>query len=218
MTTPALRIVIADDHPMVRRGLRAVLEHRDSLEVVAEAGDGEAVLAAVATYQPDLVLMDIQMPKVDGIEATRRIRERHPSVAVLVLTMFEDDDSVLSALRAGAFGYLLKGADQHEIVNAILAVANGSAVFGPAVAARILDLFTSAPAERPSPFPELTRREHEILDRIARGETNRAIADQLYVSPKTIANNVSNIFMKLHITDRAQAVVRARDAGLGQQP
>lgn len=218
MTTPSLRIVIADDHPMVRQGLRAVLEHHGDLEVVAEASDGEAAFAAVATHQPDVVLMDIQMPRLDGVEATRRIRDRHPSVAVLVLTMFEDDDSVLSALRAGAFGYLLKGADQHEIVNATIAVANGSAVFGPSVAARILDLFASAPTERPSPFPELTRREQEILDRIARGETNRTIADQLYVSPKTIANNVSNIFTKLHITDRAQAVVRARDAGLGKTP
>jgi DNA-binding NarL/FixJ family response regulator len=213
-----LRIVIVDDHPMVRQGLRAVLEHHPGFEVVAEVADGRSAVAAVAAHVPHVVLMDIQMPTLDGIEATRRIKLNHPAVAVLILTMFEDDDSVLSALRAGASGYLLKGADQREIVNAILVVAQGGATFGPAVAARVLDMVTDSPNEPAAAFPELTGREHEILERIARGDSNRTIADRLGLSPKTIANNLSNIFTKLHVTDRAQAVVRARDAGLGHPP
>lgn len=218
MTPSPLRIVIADDHPMVRQGLRAVLDHHAGLQVVAEAGDGGAAVAAAAEHHPDVVLMDIKMPILDGIEATRRIKERDASIAVLVLTMFEDDDSVLSALRAGASGYLLKGADQEEIINATIAVAHGSATFGPAIASRVLDLFSNPLGDPAPPFPELTHREHDILEAIARGHTNTTIADQLHISPKTVANNVSNIFTKLHITDRAQAVVRARDAGLGQPP
>ncbi len=216
MTTSPLRIVIADDHPMVRQGLRGVLGHHAGLTIVAEVGDGEAAVAAVAEHHPDVVLMDIQMPTLDGIEATRRIKQLQPAVVVLVLTMYEDDDSVLSALRAGASGYLLKGAEQEEIVSATIAVAHGSATFGPIIATRILDLFTNPPDEPASPFPDLTGREHEILERIACGETNRAIADRLGLSPKTVANNISTIFVKLHITDRSQAVVRARDAGLGR--
>jgi len=217
MTAFPLRIVIADDHPMVRQGLRSVLTH-GGLEVVAEVGDGQAAVAAVAEHHPDVVLMDIQMPRLDGIEATRRIKQLDPAVVVLMLTMYEDDDFVLSALRAGATGYLLKGAEQEEIVSATIAVANGSATFGPAIAARVLHLFTNPPNEPTSPFPELTAREQDILEHIARGDTNRAIADALALSPKTVANNISKIFIKLQITDRAQAVVRARDAGLGCPP
>jgi DNA-binding NarL/FixJ family response regulator len=216
MTEP-LRIVIADDHPMVREGLRAVLDQHPDLEVVAAVGDGAAAVAAAEELTPDVVLMDIQMPVLDGIEATRQIRDRHPEVAVLVLTMFEDDESVLSALRAGASGYLLKGAEEAEITNATLAVAAGSATFGPAVASRVLALLAHPPAPEP-PFPELTGRERQILDRIARGDSNHAIADGLRLSPKTIANIVSNIFTKLSVHDRAQAVIHARDAGLGQPP
>ena len=213
-----IRIVLVDDHPAVRAGLRAILEHHEGFEVVAEAGDGEAAIAAARHHGPDVMLVDLQMPKLDGIEATRRIRQHQPSVAILVLTMFEDDDSVISALRAGASGYLLKGAEQSEIVAAVRAVATGGAVFGPAIASRVIDLFARPPSTASSAFPDLTERELEILERVARGDDNRAIGRRLGLSPKTVANNVSNILTKLHLTDRAQAVARARDAGLGKQP
>lgn len=217
MTGPR-RIVIADDHPMVRQGLQAVLDQHPDLQVVAAVGDGAAAVTAAGELRPDVMLMDIQMPVLDGIEATRQIRGRHPEIAVLVLTMFDDDESVLSALRAGASGYLLKGAEEAEITSAALAVAAGSATFGPGVASRVLALFAHPPAPAAPPFPELTDRERQILDRIARGDGNHAIADGLRLSPKTIANIVSNIFTKLRVHDRAQAVIHARDAGLGQPP
>lgn len=215
---PSVRVVLVDDHPPVRAGLRAILEHNEGFDVVAEAGDGEAAILAAREHGPDVVLIDLQMPKLDGIEATRRIRQHQPGIAVLVLTMFEDDESVISALRAGASGYLLKGAEQDEIVTAVRTVAGGGAVFGPAVATRVIDLFANPPPTSPPAFPELTEREREILERVARGDDNRAIGRRLGLSPKTVANNVSNILTKLHLTDRSQAVARARDAGLGKQP
>jgi len=207
-----LRVVIADDHPLVRSGLQAVLAAAPGIDVVAEASTGTEVVTLARSLLPDVVVMDLQMPDTNGIEATRQIVAANPSVAVLVLTMFEDDVSVFSAMRAGARGYLLKGAEQDEIVRAISAAAHGEAIFGPAIAQRVIDYFASprAPA-----FSELTDREREVLNLIAMGHSNQSIARSLIISPKTVANHVSNIFAKLHIADRAEAIMRARNAGLG---
>jgi DNA-binding NarL/FixJ family response regulator len=186
--------------------------------VVAEEADGLGAVTAVHTHQPDVVVMDLRMPGLDGIEATRRIVGASPHVAVLVLTMYEDDASVFSAMRAGARGYLLKGADQAEIVRAVAAVAGGEAIFGAAVATRILEFFAAPhPSRAPEAvFPQLTAREHEVLDLIAAGRSNSELAGLLFLSPKTVRNHVSNIFAKLQVADRAQAIVVARDAGLGR--
>ena len=209
-------VVIADDHPLVRAGLRALLGSLPGFDVLAEATTGEEAVRAAGEHLPDVVVMDLQMPEMDGIEATRRIVARYPSVGVLVLTMFEDDDSVFSAMRAGARGYLLKGAGPDEVARAIEAVAGGEAIFGPAVAARVLGYFAgkAAPAEELA-FPELTPREHEVLDLVAAGANNAVIARQLSLSAKTVANHVSNILTKLQAADRAEAIIRARRAGLG---
>jgi len=215
----SIRVVIADDHPVFRDGLRGILSSADGVEVVAEAGTGEEAVQAAASHQPDVVVMDLHMPDLNGIEATRRILHESPHVGVVVLTMFEDDASVFAAMRAGARGYLLKGADKEEILRAIHAIGSGEAIFGPTIARRVIEYF-SAPqvAGPPQAFPELTAREREILDHIAQGLNNDTIARKLYLSPKTVRNHVSNIFAKLQVADRAQAIVRARDAGLGQKP
>ena len=209
-----VRVLIADDHPVFRDGLASLLDPLDGIEVVARAGDGAEAVARVAEHRPDVVVMDVQMPELNGIEATRRIAAEHPGVGVLVLTMGEDDGTVLSALRAGARGYLRKGAEQDEIVAAIRTVHGGGVVFGASLAARIAEILTP-PARPDRPFPELTERETEILDRIAAGRNNGQIAAELYLSPKTIRNNVSSILAKLQATDRAEVIIRARDAGLG---
>jgi len=213
-----IRILIADDHPLFRDGLRALLASLPDAEVVGEVATGEEAIAQAAALQPDLILMDIQMPGVNGIEATRRILQTSPHIGVIVLTMFEDNDSVFAAMRAGARGYLLKGADQDEILRAIRAVANGEALFSPAVARRLTTFFSSPASSAPSPaFPELTERELEVLALIAEGYTNTIIAERLSLSPKTVRNHVSNVFSKLQVADRAEAIVRAREAGLGQE-
>jgi DNA-binding NarL/FixJ family response regulator len=208
------RILIADDHALFRSGLRALFESLEGIEVVGEAENGREAVELAEQLQPDIVLMDIQMPGMDGIEATRRLAASRPATAVLMLTMHEDDESVFSAMRAGARGYLLKGAAQDDVSRAILAVGRGEAIFGPAVATQILKFFTTGnrPAE---PFPELTAREKEILDLVAAGMSNPEIAQKLFLSPKTISNNVSLIFDKLQVADRSKAIVRARRAGLG---
>ena len=217
MSNGTVRIVVADDHPLYRRGLAALLGGQPEWEVVAQAEDGVGVVTVARELQPDVVVMDLRMPGVDGIEATRRIVGTSPHVAVLVLTMYEDDASVFAAMRAGARGYLLKGADQAEIVRAVAAVAGGEAIFGAAVAARILEFFTAArPPKTEVVFPQLTAREHEVLDLIAAGRSNAELAETLFLSPKTVRNHVSNIFAKLQVADRAQAIVLARDAGLGR--
>ncbi len=218
MTEPdePLRIVVADDHPVYRDGLALLLGSVPGLEVVGTAADGAAAVEVVREQLPDVVVMDVQMPVLDGIEATRRIAAEAPSVGVVVLTMSEDDGTVFAAVRAGARGYLLKGADQEEVVRAITTVASGGAVFGAALARRIADFFTAGPAGPETAFPQLTAREREVLGLVAAGRSNAQIAASLYLSPKTVRNVVSNVLTKLQVTDRAQAIVRAREAGLGR--
>jgi DNA-binding NarL/FixJ family response regulator len=219
MTAPVaspVTVLVADDHPVFRDGLASLLATQPDVEVVATAADGaEAVRAAIET-RPDVVVMDLQMPEMNGIEATRRLSTQLPETKILVFTMGEEDGTVLAAMRAGARGYLVKGASQDEVARAITTVHAGGLVFGASLAARIADLLSSggSTAER-SPFPELTERELEILDLIAAGRNNAQIASALYLAPKTVRNNVSNILTKLHATDRADAMIRAREAGLG---
>lgn len=214
-SSPPIRILIADDHTLFRDGLRALLGSIPDTEVVGEAATGEEATAQAATLSPNIVLMDIQMPSMNGIEATRRILQANPTAGIIVLTMFEDDDSVFAAMRAGARGYILKGADQAEMLRAIRAVASGEALFGPAIADRLLAFFAAKRSMPPEPFPDLTNREREILNLIAAGHANAEIADRLFLSPKTVRNHVSIIFSKLKVADRAQAIVRARESGLG---
>lgn len=215
MTEP-LQVLIADDHPIFRDGLRALLATDPSVQLIGEAADGTDVQRMVEELQPDIVLMDLHMPGVDGVAATREIVQRSPHVAIIVLTMFDDDDSVFAAMRAGARGYLLKGTNQADLVRAIHLVASGGAMFGPAVAQRVMEFFARPRhAAAPPAFPQLTDREHEILDLIAQGQPNPGIATRLGISEKTVRNHVSNIFTKLAVADRASAVVRARQAGLG---
>jgi DNA-binding NarL/FixJ family response regulator len=217
-----IRIVIADDHPVFRFGLRALLNAMPDTEVVGEVTTGEAALALAGTLQPDVILMDVNMPGVNGIDATRRIREAHPEIRILIVTMLEDD-SVFTAMRAGARGYVVKGAEPSEVLRAIRAVADGEAIFSPAIAERLIHYFATPPAPTTDSarltealaFPDLTEREREVLALIAQGLTNSAIAERLVLSPKTIRNYITEIFSKLQVADRAQAIIRARSAGLG---
>ena len=211
-----IRVLIVDDHPVFRYGLRALLGAEADVALAGEAEGGEAAVELAAELAPDVVLMDLNLPGINGIEATRRIMATSPHVAVLVVTMFQDDDSIYAAMRAGARGYLLKGADGEETLRAIRAVANGEAIFSPAIARRIMEHFAARPAGPPVAFPDLTEREREILGLLAAGLTNAAIADRLSLSGKTVRNHVSNIFGKLQVADRAEAIIRAREAGLGQ--
>jgi DNA-binding NarL/FixJ family response regulator len=216
MIVDRTRILIADDHALFRNGLRALFASVPDVEVVGEASTGEEAITQAIDLQPDVVLMDIQMPRVNGIEATRRTLQVSPHIGVIVVTMFEDDDSVFAAMRAGARGYVLKGADQEEILKVIRAVANGEALFGPKIARRIMNFFAAPKPTTPAEaFPELTNREREVLNLIAQGRSNTEIATRLYLSQKTVRNHISNIFTKLQVADRAQAIVRAREAGLG---
>jgi DNA-binding NarL/FixJ family response regulator len=204
-----IRVFIADDHTLFRDGLRALFSSIEDVELVGEAADGEKAISGVAEIQPDVVLMDIQMPGLNGIEATRRIVSTSPHV--------EDDDSVFAAMRAGARGYVLKGADQEQMLRTIRSVAAGEALFGSDIAERLMNFFSSLePAAGPEIFPELTDREREVLELIAQGKNNPEIARNLVISPKTVRNHVSNIFNKLQVVDRAQAIIRAREAGLGR--
>jgi DNA-binding NarL/FixJ family response regulator len=215
-STQPLQLLIADDSEPFRAGLAALVASLDGMVVIGTATDGDAAIAMALDLQPDVVLMDLSMPGRNGIDATRAIVSAAPHIAVLILTMHEDDESVFAAVQAGARGYLVKGARQAELVRAVRSVAEGGAVFGPAIARRMVDFFAAAAqASAVAAFPELTGREREILDLIARGRANGQIADQLGLSTKTVRNNVSNIFTKIQVVDRAQAIVKAREAGIG---
>jgi len=211
-----IRVLIADDHPLFREGMHGLLDSVAETEVVGEATTGAEAIAQAKALQPDVILMDIKMPGINGIAATREIVAASPHISILMVTMLEDDESVFAAMRAGARGYVLKGANQAEILRAIRAVASGEAIFGPGIAKRVLGYFSAARTTVPSRvFPELSERERELLALIARGRSNQEIADQLGLTLKTVRNHVSNIFSKLQVADRAQAVLRAREAGLG---
>ena len=212
MTEP-LTIVIADDHPLFRKGLRALLGTPPQVQVVGEAASGSESARLAEQLRPRLMLMDLQIPGGDGLSAIRELATTLPQTNILVVTMFEDDDSVFAALRAGARGYMLKDTDDDAMARAVLAVGNGEAIFSPAIAARMMAFFASPPSQ-PVSFPDLTESERNVLRLMARGLANEAIASQLALSPKTVRNYISSIFSKLHVADRAQAIVRARDAGL----
>lgn len=209
-----IRLLIVDDHPAFRRGLELMLSDVDDIEVVAQAASGEEAVELAAQVPPDVVLMDLRMPGLDGIESTRRLKRLHSSLSVVVLTMFEDDASVFAAMRAGARGYVLKGADQDEIERAVRAAAAGEAIFGPAIADRVILHFARGGDHPRSTFPSLTQREREVLSLIANGKGNAAIAHELGINLKTVRNHVSNVFTKLHVSDRASAIVKARESGM----
>lgn len=212
-TGEGIQVVIADDHAVVRRGLRSLLDTVDDIHVIGEAATGNDAVRLAAEFAPDVMLLDLQMPDGHGIDATRRITADHPNVAIIILTMFDDTDSIDAALRAGARGYLLKGASQDDVVDAVRAVARGHVILGPGAAERLLQRLTT-PGSHASVFPELTAREREVLVLVADGLDNRTIGRRLDLSAKTVANHVSNILTKLQIATRAQAIVTARRAGL----
>ena len=219
MTEPArIRVLIADDHPLFRDGLRALVERAPDLELAAEATTGIEAVELAATSQPTLVLMDLRMPGMSGIEATRRILERDPSLGILVITMSEDDESLFAAMRAGARGYIPKDADSAELLQAIRAAAVGEVIFGASIAHRMMTFFAAGRGATVAPFPELTDREHEILEQIAAGRSNGEIAQRLQITSKTVRNHVANVLNKLQVASRSQAIVRAREAGMGGEP
>jgi DNA-binding NarL/FixJ family response regulator len=210
-----LTVLIADDHPLFRKGMRNLLESMPDIELIGEAKSGSEAVEMAVERQPDLVLMDLQMPGGSGLAATRELSKTTPSVHILIVTLFEDDESIFTALRAGARGYILKDAEEEEMMRAIRAAGEGEAIFSPAIATRLMDYFSSTRSQLPEEvFPELTDREREILILISRGESNASIAEQLSISMKTVRNHVSNIYNKLQVADRAQAAIRAREAGL----
>jgi DNA-binding NarL/FixJ family response regulator len=213
-----INIMFVDDHPFFREGLRTLLSSIPDLTIVGEAGSGDEAIKIARTSTPDVILMDLKMPGLNGIEATRRIIETQPKIGIIVLTMFDDDDSVFSAMKAGARGYLLKGAGQEETIRAIRAVSNGEAIFSEGIAKRLMNYFTTI---KPSglmnpPLPELTNREREILALMAKGLNNAELVNKLVLSPKTVRNHITNIFSKLQVADRAEAISKAKDAGLGE--
>jgi DNA-binding NarL/FixJ family response regulator len=211
-----LSVLIVDDHPLFRKGMRALLESMPDIEVKGEASSGQEAVEMALRLDPNVVLMDLQMPGGNGLSATRELTRTCPATHILVVTLFEDDDSIFTAIKAGARGYILKDADEEEMMRAIRSVGEGEAIFSPAIAIRLMDYFAEARTQVPKDvFPELTEREREILRLIARGDRNAEIAEQLVISLKTVRNHVSNIYSKLQVADRAQAVIRARDAGLG---
>ena len=212
-----IRILVADDHPVYRDGLRALAARSPDLELVGEAADGTEAVAMAEQALPDVILMDLRMPGMTGIEATRAILDRRPETRILILTMSEDDDSLFAAMRAGARGYLPKDADSEELIRAIRAAALGEVIFGASIASRLQAFFAPTRARAADPFPELTEREDEVLELIAQGRSNHDIAARLQISDKTVRNHVANVFNKLRVADRAQAIVRAREAGLGRE-
>lgn len=211
----ATRILIADDHALFRGGLQALFGSLPDMEVVGEASTGAEAVSLAEELQPDVVLMDIQMPDLNGVEATRQIVQTSPHIGVIVITMLEDDESLFAAMRAGARGYVLKGADQEEMLRAIRAVSRGEALFGPDIAEQLTRFFNASNSPAVTAFPELTDREREVLQLLAQGLSNQEIAQRLVITVKTVRNHVSNIYSKLQVADRVQAIIRARDAGLG---
>lgn len=212
-----IKLIIVDDHKLFREGIKALLAVTDDIEIVGEAEDGAIAMNRIREIEPDVILMDINMPGLNGIRVTEQILAQHPQTRIIMLTMLEDDASIFHAMRAGARGYLLKGAEPEEVLSVIRAVAEGQALFGPAIATRLMQYFkelSAKPAVSDSPFPELTDRELELLRLIAQGLNNQEIAQKLVLSPKTVRNHITNIFSKLQVADRAQAIVRAREAGL----
>lgn len=216
MTGSVVRVLVVDDHPLVRDGLRALLAADPNSELVGEAADSDSAIALARKLRPDVIVMDLQLPGTDGIDATKALTASLPGVAVLVLTMRSNDEALFAALRAGASGYLLKGTSGRDVLAAIHAVHRGEALFGQGVATRVLGAVRGDEPAAPPPFPELTARELDVLDRVAAGASNLEIARTLGLSPKTVRNNLSLILTKLHVTDRAKAIVRAREAGLGR--
>jgi DNA-binding NarL/FixJ family response regulator len=220
MNAEPIRVLIADDQTITRAGLRRLLESTANLEIVGEATNGGEVVSLAAQLQPDVILMDLRMPGMNGIDATRRIHRESPHIGILVVTIFEDDTSVFPAIRAGARGYLLKDAEQSELLRAIQTVAAGGVIFSPGIAGRVLRYLAdsgNSTTQPPQVFDELTAREREILELLARGYTNPEIGDQLGLTPKTVSNNVSNVLLKVQATDRAKLMLMALDAGLGQR-
>ena len=215
-----VRLLVVDDHRPFRQGLLRLLELIPAVTVVGEAASGDEAVQQAQALQPDVVLMDLQMPGLNGIDATRLLRETSPHIGVVVLTMSDDDEAVFAALRAGARGYLLKGADRAEIARAVEVVVNGEAIFSAGIAQRLVQYFTGLPVAGPAgpAFPQLSEREREVLELISRGLSNGAIAERLVLSPKTVRNHVSHVFAKLQVADRAQAIITARDAGFGTPP
>jgi DNA-binding NarL/FixJ family response regulator len=210
-----IRILVVDDHVLFRDGVRTLISSEEDLELVGEASNGQEAISAAANLQPDVILMDVKMPDMDGIQATRQIVQTSPHIRVLTLTMLEDDNSVFAAMRAGAHGYLLKGASHDEMTRAIRAAASGQAIFSSSVAERMIDFFNAMQSnDAQGLFPELTLREREVLGLVAQAFTNKRIAEKLVLSPKTVRNHVSNILSKLQVADRAEAIVKAREAGL----
>lgn len=213
-----IRVLVADDHQLFRDGLRSLVLAMPDARLVGEAADGTEVVAQAAIYRPEVVIMDLRMPGMDGVEATRRILAQNADVRVLVVSMLDDDASVFAAIRAGARGYVLKGAGHEEVIQAIHAVHRGEAIFGPAIAARMATYFAQLTPTVEDTFPELTRTELDVLRLLAEGLSNAQIAERLYLAPKTIRNNVSSILAKLNVADRTEAALRARDAGLRRDP